>query len=82
MIEYTLFMVSVAEWIRHLVVAQEIVGSNPITHPIFGLSFREGFSIIPRLQEKSNSISYVQRPLNSTRWHNAAARIGIGLTHR
>ena len=25
--------VSVAEWSRHLVVAQETVGSNPIAHP-------------------------------------------------
>jgi hypothetical protein len=81
-IEYTLFMVSVAEWIRHLVVAQEIVGSNPITHPIFGPSFQEGLLIIPRLQKKSNFISYTPRSLNSTRWHNAAARTGIGLTHR
>ena len=82
MIEYTQFMVSVAEWIRHLVVAQEIVGSNPITHPIFDPSFQEGFLIIPRLQEKSNSISYVQRPVNSMRWHNAAARTETGLMRR
>jgi hypothetical protein len=26
-------VVSVAEWSRHLVVAQETVGSNPIAHP-------------------------------------------------
>jgi hypothetical protein len=26
-------MVGVAEWLRHLVVAQETVGSNPTAHP-------------------------------------------------
>ena len=33
-LQYAVFMVGVAEWLRHLVVAQKIVGSNPIAHPI------------------------------------------------
>ena len=33
-----LFVVGVAEWLRHLVVAQKTVGSNPIAHPEYRAS--------------------------------------------
>ncbi len=38
MLEYDLLVVSVAEWLRHLVVAQETVGSNPTTHPMSAIT--------------------------------------------
>ena len=57
MVEYALCTVSVAEWLRHLVVAQETVGSNPTTHPIprGAPPLREGPLIIPRLSREGNT---------------------------
>ncbi len=57
MIEYRSSVVSVAEWSRHLVVAQETVGSNPTTHPMSNrvpLLLQEGLLIIPRLRGQGN----------------------------
>ena len=57
MVEYALCTVSVAEWLRHLVVAQETVGSNPTTHPILpgAPPLQEGHLIIPRLSREGNT---------------------------
>ncbi len=40
-------MVGVAEWLRHLVVAQETVGSNPTAHPLCGDPIGSPFHFSP-----------------------------------
>ncbi len=52
-------MVGVAEWLRHLVVAQKTVGSTPTAHPVSGAQCRFFVTFLdqPLLLSYNNPIS-------------------------